>query len=245
MLFDLRARGRRRTVQAVYLTLAVLMGGSLVLLGVGSDAPGGLLDALGLRDGTQGATGGGRDILRDQEKAAVRRTQANPRDPAAWAALARIRFQLAGQDEGFDPQQQTFTAKGRAQLTRATEAWDRYLALNPARPDPATAAFMVQAFGALNQPAKGVRAAEIVAEAQPSSNAYFNLARFAYAAGQTRKGDLAAARSVALAPADQRAGVKALMAQLKRSASAPGAAGGPAGSGGSAGGASVPPPASP
>ena len=31
MLFDLRGRGRRRTVQAVYLSLALLLGGGLVL----------------------------------------------------------------------------------------------------------------------------------------------------------------------------------------------------------------------
>ena len=44
MLFDLRSRGRRRTVQAVYLGLAVLMAGGLVLFGVGAgNGFGGLL----------------------------------------------------------------------------------------------------------------------------------------------------------------------------------------------------------
>ena len=33
MLFDLRGRGRRRTIQVIYLGLAVLMGGGLVLFG--------------------------------------------------------------------------------------------------------------------------------------------------------------------------------------------------------------------
>ena len=46
MLFDLRSRGRRRTVQAVYLGLAVLMGGGLVLFGVGAgNSFGGILNA--------------------------------------------------------------------------------------------------------------------------------------------------------------------------------------------------------
>ena len=46
MLFDLRSRGRRRTVQAVYLGLAVLIGGGLVLFGVGAgNGLGGLLNA--------------------------------------------------------------------------------------------------------------------------------------------------------------------------------------------------------
>src|SRR5215208_2066086 len=45
MLFDLKGR-RRRVVQVTYVGLAVLMGGGLVLSGIGSDASGGLLDAL-------------------------------------------------------------------------------------------------------------------------------------------------------------------------------------------------------
>ena len=45
MLFDLRGRGRRTTVQVIYLTLALLMGGGLVLFGIGGDVSGGLVDA--------------------------------------------------------------------------------------------------------------------------------------------------------------------------------------------------------
>ena len=51
MLFDLRGRGRRRTVQTIYLTLAVLMGGGLVLFGIGGSVSGGLFDAVGLTGG--------------------------------------------------------------------------------------------------------------------------------------------------------------------------------------------------
>ena len=45
MLFDLRGRGRRRTIQAIYLSLAILMGGGLVLFGIGGEVQGGLFDA--------------------------------------------------------------------------------------------------------------------------------------------------------------------------------------------------------
>ena len=45
MLFDLRSRGRRRTVQVVYLGLAILFGGGLILFGVGTGSGGGLLNA--------------------------------------------------------------------------------------------------------------------------------------------------------------------------------------------------------
>ena len=47
MLFDLRGRGRRRTVQVIYLALAILMGGGLVLFGIGGGTNGGLFDAIG------------------------------------------------------------------------------------------------------------------------------------------------------------------------------------------------------
>jgi hypothetical protein len=43
MLFDLRGK-RRRAVQATYLTLAVLMGGGLVLFGIGGSG-GNIFDA--------------------------------------------------------------------------------------------------------------------------------------------------------------------------------------------------------
>ena len=46
MLFDLRGRGRRRTVQVIYLSLAILMGGGLVLFGIGGATSGGLVDAI-------------------------------------------------------------------------------------------------------------------------------------------------------------------------------------------------------
>src|ERR671933_179866 len=45
MLFDLKGK-RRRTVQATYLTLAVLMGAGLVFFGIGSSVSGGARDPL-------------------------------------------------------------------------------------------------------------------------------------------------------------------------------------------------------
>ncbi len=47
MLFDLRGRGRRRTVQVIYLGLALLIGAGLVFFGVGAGVGGGgLLNSL-------------------------------------------------------------------------------------------------------------------------------------------------------------------------------------------------------
>src|ERR1044072_7707918 len=151
MLFDLRGSGRRRTVKIVYITLAFLMGGGLVLFGIGGGGgiSGGLVDAITERSGGSDTSA---DRFTKQEKAALAKTQANPQDAAAWAALARARFQLAGSGANFDAEKSTFTKKGVAQLNSAGDAWERYLALNPKKPAARVAGLMVQAFGALNQP---------------------------------------------------------------------------------------------
>src|SRR3954465_8557668 len=101
MLFDLRGSGRRRTVKIVYITLAFLMGGGLVLFGIGGGGgiSGGLLDAI---TNESGSTGDGAARFRKAESEARAKTTANPQDAPAWAALARARFQLAGAGENFD-----------------------------------------------------------------------------------------------------------------------------------------------
>jgi hypothetical protein len=226
MLFDLRGRGRRRTVQAIYLTLAVLMGGGLVLFGIGGSVSGGLFDALGV-------TGGGSDTssaneqLEKQENAALRRVRANPRDEAALITLTRVRYQLAGQGDNFDQETGAFKSGGRKELAQAAQSWSSYLALEPTKPDPNVATLMVQAFSpvGLNRPKDGVTAAEFVADARPSAQTYYQLAVFAYAAKQTRKGDLAGEKAVELAPAAQRAAVKSQVDAAKSQGGFPSATG--------------------
>ena len=168
MLFDLRGSGRRRTVKIVYITLAFLMGGGLVLFGIGGGGgiSGGLVDAITERSGGSDTSA---DRFTKQEKAALAKTQANPQDAAAWAALARARFQLAGSGANFDAAKSTFTKKGIAQLNSAGDAWERYLALNPKKPDDRVASLMVQAFGALNKPDKAAEAQEVITEARPTA----------------------------------------------------------------------------
>src|SRR5437764_7307605 len=98
MLFDLRSRGRRRTVQGVYLGLAVLMGGGLVLFGVGAgNGFGGILNAF-----TGGGGGAQKQVVSQQEKQAVRATRLNPANAAAWAALVQARWTSAGQGADYD-----------------------------------------------------------------------------------------------------------------------------------------------
>lgn len=219
MLFDLRGSGRRRTVKIVYITLAFLMGGGLVLFGIGGGGgiSGGLVDAITERSGG-GDTGA--DRFRKQEAAALARTKANAQDAPAWAALARARFQLAGAGENFDPDKATFTTAGRAKLESAGQAWERYLALEPKKPDDRVASLMVQAYGALNQPAKAATAQEVITDARPTAATYTQLAIFAYQAGQTRKGDLAKNKALELTEPDMREALKGQLETAKQSAGA-------------------------
>jgi hypothetical protein len=211
MLFDLRGRGRRRTVQAIYLSLAILMGGGLVLFGIGSDQSGGLVDGL---VGEGGGGGGSASESLDKEiDAQLAKTRANPKDPNAWAQLAIARFRRAG-IEG-QTQDGTYSEDGKRRLGLAAQAWERHLALEPERPNVRAANLMVQAYGAngLNELDKAVQAKQIVTDAErpPSSNLYAQLAVLAYQAGDTRTGDLAGNRAVDLAPKTDR---KELRTQL-------------------------------
>jgi len=229
LLFDLRGTGRRRVVKVVYITLAFLMGGGLVFFGIGGEVSGGLVDAITERDGS----GDGSDRFRKQETDALARTTANPQDAPAWAALARARFQLAGQGENFDAEKGEFTAAGRAKLNGAEQAWDRHLALDPPKPDDRVASIMVQAFTALNKPDKAATAQEVITDARPTASTFTTLAVFAYSAGQSRKGDLASKRAIELTEPDMREALKGQLDQAKAQA---------AGQAGAAGGAGAAPP---
>jgi hypothetical protein len=219
MLFDLRGRGRRNTVKAVYITLAFLMGGGLVLFGIGGGGAisGGLVDAI---TGSHGGGDTGAERFQQKEAAALRATQANPKQPAAWAELARARVQSAGFGDNFDPNTSTYTDAGKAKLAQAADAWDRYLALNPKHPDDRVASLMVRAFDptGLNRPADAVKAQEIITEARPTAKTFGTLAVYAYQAGQTRKGDLATQKALDLSPPDQRNTLKSQLDKAKQSA---------------------------
>jgi tetratricopeptide (TPR) repeat protein len=212
MLFDLRGRGRRRTVQVIYLSLAILMGGGLVLFGIGGATSGGLIDAI------QGnsSTSSGTDAFQKRVDTLEKRTQANPQDKAAWAQLAGLRFQLAGSGENFDQTTGAYTAKGKAILRQASAAWQRHLSLAGEKPDRTVANQMVQAYGVtgLRDYAEAVKALEFVIDATPNATfqQYAQLAVLAHGAKQTRKATLSADKAVSLAPKDQR---KTLQTQIK------------------------------
>jgi hypothetical protein len=203
MLFDLRGAGRRSTVKIVYLFLAILMGGGLILFGIGGSVSGGLVDAI---TGSSGTSASSTNTYRKRAQQAEAAARAKPKDAAAWAAAARARYQLASAGDFFDQAQGQFTPAGKEQLRLATADWEKHLALEPNTPDDSVAGMMVQAYSqvGLNDPAKAVAAQEIITEARPKAATFATLSILAYQAGQTRKGDLASKKAISLAdPADR------------------------------------------
>ena len=211
MLFDLRGRGRRRTVQAVYLGLALLLGIGLVGFGIGGGAfSGGLFNAV--TNSNSPSSSFSADV-----KSAQRQTRVAPANPAGWAALTKALYQEAGTGSNFNQASNGFTGSGKAVLDQAAQAWQHYLSLTK-KPSADLAQFMVQAYGpnGLSQPAPEVQALQIVIAANPNVLAYYeDLAVAAYQAHNADVGDLASAKAVSLAPAAQQKTLKQELAALK------------------------------
>src|SRR5205085_1062861 len=127
MLFDLRGRGRRRTVQVIYVSLAVLMGGGLVLFGVGSFGGTGILNAVDNREGSNAA--GFSDKIKKYEK----QTRLQPKNIAAWEHLTTEQLHQAGGEAYYEGTQ--LTDKGKELFAAAAHSWESYLALNPRTPN--------------------------------------------------------------------------------------------------------------
>jgi hypothetical protein len=220
MLFDLQGK-RRRVVQGTYLMLALLMGGGLALVGVGSDIQGGLLDAFG---GGGSNNGSGNSVVQKRVDANEKKVAVSPRDAALRKALSRDYYQLATGQASADG---TFPSDAKDELRKSAANWQAYLALNPPKPDASLARVALQVYnpGALNKPSQAEEAARLIAQEESTVNAYLNLVQYATLAKDTRIADLAASKAVDLAPAAQRKQVRAQIKQLKQPPSTSGAQG--------------------
>jgi hypothetical protein len=210
MLFDLRGR-RRRVVQAVYLMLALLLGGGLVLFGIGGDVSGGLVDAF------RGGGGGGNtdSALRDRAERQEERLRANPRDERVLQSLVRDYYSLATSQR--ESGSVGFPEEARDELRKAGSYWQRYLE-GADEPSADTATFALQVYGetALNRPKEEQRAAQVIAREANDSVSYLRLVQIAVRAGDTRTADLAGQKAVELAPKAQRKAVEQQVEQLKQ-----------------------------
>ena len=211
MLFDLKGK-RKRLVQVVYVTLAILFGGGLVLFGVGGNVSGGLIDAF--RGG--GSSSADDSAFTDVVERAERQAARNPDNPAAWLAVVRAQFNLASSPAGSDATTGALTDRGQQAIVEVTQAWKRYEKLEPKKVDASGASFAALAFGALQDYDKAVEIQQAVLEERPSPNGYFQLADFSYRAGQVEAGDRAAKEAVRQSPSDQRNTVRSLIKDLKK-----------------------------
>jgi predicted Zn-dependent protease len=213
MLFDLRSRGRRRTVQAVYLFLAVLIGGGLVLFGVGAgNGLGGLLNGL-----TGGGSGSGQQsAVNQQEKTAIKATQLNPNSAAAWSNLVQARWSTARSNSAdIDSTTGQFTAAGKKELTTLGQDYARYKSLVK-QPDSNVAILAARAYQYLGNYSAASNAWSDITAANPNQASAFEcLAANAYAANNTRTGDLASAKAVSLVPKVQRTLLKSNIDKAK------------------------------
>src|SRR3954470_12587694 len=144
MLFDLRGGGRRRTVQIVYIALAVIMGAGLVLFGIGGAVSGGLIDAVTNGGSGSATTNGG--TYQKREAAAVAATKAHAKQPKVWADLARARFLLANAGDNYNQATGVYSAQGKRVLAAAGSAWQRHLKLAGDKADSGVAGIMVQVY---------------------------------------------------------------------------------------------------
>ena len=181
----------------MYLGLALLMGGGLVLFGVGAgNGIGGILNAFT----GQGSGGAQKQAVSAQEQQALRETRLNPNDPQGWYSLVQARWASAGSGSDYNPSTGAFTAAGKQELNRTVQAWARYVQLAK-QPDPNLAIIAARAYSQLGNYAGAAGAWEINATANPTQpKGYECLAASAYAAGQTRKADLATSQALNLLP---------------------------------------------
>jgi len=203
MLFDLRGR-RRRAVQATYLTLAVLMGGGLVLFGIGGDVSGGLFDAFSDRSDS----GGVAPVVEKRVEANEKKLRASPSDVAVLKELVRDEYSLAtAQTESGAA---NFPKEARDELRKADVYWKRYLKAEDGEPDPSLATVALQVYDptALNKPKDALQAATVVARTDNDPASYLRVVQYAALAGDKRTANLAATKAVDLAPKDQRKAVK-------------------------------------
>jgi hypothetical protein len=213
MLFDLRGRGRRRSVQIIYIGLALLMGVGLVGFGIGGGFGGG-----GILNASSNGEGGGGTSYTSQIKKYKKLVSAQPKDVSAWEQLVKVQLLNASGEQYFSSTT-GLSSKGKELFAEIAQSWSSYLALNPAKPNSELAERMLTIFSesALNEPSESVQALEIAVAARPTSAAlYSELAEEAYKAKNVREGDLASEKAVSLVPASEQARVKRALESVKK-----------------------------
>jgi len=218
MLFDLRSPHRRRVIKVVYVFLAVLIGGGLILFGIGNGSNfGGLLTAAGGGGGTATGQLQYTNALAKAEKQAKK----SPNNAALWLKVGEAAYSVATLPDNYDSSL-GYTKAGHTALNQVRQAWDNYVNLAPAKPNSYFAQEVSAAFGippGVGDYRTAEVAQEIVAEDQPSSSNYEYLAYYAWKAHDTQQGDLAAVKAKALSPKSSVSTVVTTLTEMATAAS--------------------------
>jgi hypothetical protein len=214
MLFDLRGRGRRRTVRVIYTGLAGLFLLGFVGFGVGGGfGSSGILS--GLSKSEEG--GGGGPNYSAEVKKYSKLTAEQPHDFAAWEKLIKAQFLLGG-GEAYQSSAGVLTGKGKELFKQISESWSGYTAQNPPKQNLELTKRMLGVYDeeGLNEPSSAVEVLQLIVAAEPTNTAYYErLAEYAYKAKNVRVGDLASEKALTLTPASERARLKTELAELK------------------------------
>ena len=218
MLFDLRGK-RKRLVQVSYAALAAIFLVGFVGFSIGSgNAPGGLFDAIGLGDSS--GSGSLSAQFDDQIDAANQQLAKDPKDTDALLKLAKYEYFKGKQGVSTDPETgaPTVSEDAHTELGAAVDDWEKYVKLVKGDPDPGVAGEMVQAYFLLNDAEGAAQAQRIVAEDQPSSGSYGQLAFFLYSAADIPAGDAAAKKALAEASGSQRKAIDKQLSGIRKKA---------------------------
>ena len=215
MLFDLRSRGRRRTVQVLYIFLALLIGSGLILFGVGTGGSGGGLFGAFTGNGSSNASN---SAVTNATKKAVAETQQHPQSAAAWANLVNARF-AAANSLGYNSNTNVYTAAGKQQLALVAQAYAKYAKLTPT-PSANSALIAAEAYSKLGKYAQSATTYQTVLAAEPGSIHGLECVAFeSFAAGNTRVAELAEGKVLPKLPKSARQTTKTTLESAKKTPS--------------------------
>lgn len=212
MLFELRGK-RKRVLQVAYALLAVAFVVGFLVFFIGSDGSG----AGNIFDLFKGG-GGQSSTFEDQEEKLEKQIKANPKNESLYPTLIRTEWSIATSPENLDQQTGQPNSGGTAALRKLTQTWQNYLALDPKKVSAQAATYAARGYQQLGQWEQAAQAQAIVAEKQPSANAYYALAMFAFFANDNREAELAGKKAVELAPKDERKRLRSQITRVKEAA---------------------------
>lgn len=207
MLFDLQGP-RKTAVKVIYLGLAILMAGGLVLFGIGSNVNGGLANVFG---GGDSATSAAQDSVEKYSE----QVTANPKNVKAMQSLIAARYSLAGAPANYNQETGVFSADGKEQLELLKDDWNDYLKATDDKPNLATANYAVSAFLGLEDAKGATSAQQIITEKQPNAANYLALMLYASYAGDTLVASGAEVKAKELATKDEKKDVAAQIKEIK------------------------------